>query len=136
MFVHETKIRVRYGETDQMGFVYYGNYAQYYEIGRVEAIRHLGIPYRSMEEKGILLPVLEVKAKYIAAATYDELLTVKSIINELPNRTITFNVEIYNERQKHIHSAEVRLIFLNAETKRPIKAPQALIDKLKNYIES
>src|SRR6056300_1254587 len=98
MYEFDYKIRVRYGETDQMGYVYYGNYALYYEVGRVEAIRSLGYTYRQMEEEGVLMPVKKMESSYLRPVFYDELLTVKTSIQNLPDRVIVFRAEIYNEK--------------------------------------
>ena len=100
MYSHTTKVRVRYAETDQMGYVYYGNYAQYYEIGRVEWIRSLGMSYRRLEEHGIMLPVVRVESKFIHPAKYDDELSIVSMVNKMPRRKIRFDVEILNGQAK------------------------------------
>jgi acyl-CoA thioester hydrolase len=119
MFVHETKIRVRYGETDQMGYMYYGNYAEFYEVGRVEMLRSLGMTYRSMEDAGIIMPVLELKCKYIKPALYDQEITVKVIIDQMPSLRIHFRYELYNEEQELINLGETTLAFIDAKRKKP-----------------
>jgi len=129
MYTQSTDIRVRYSETDQMGYVYYGNYAQYYEVGRVEALRALGVRYREMEESGVMMPVLEMKTKYIRPAKYDDLLTIKTTIKELPTTRISFHIEIHNGDQL-INIGEVTLVFVDMKTGRPVQAPQWIIDKL------
>src|ERR1041384_2936714 len=99
MFTATIQIRVRYGETDQMGYMYYGNYALYYEVGRVEALRTLGVSYKEMEEQGIMLPVAELHTKYLRPALYDDLVTVKTTLKELPaHHKIQFHSELYNEK--------------------------------------
>lgn len=133
MFSHVSNIRVRYGETDQMGFVYYGNYALYYEVGRVEAIRSLGITYKSLEEEGILMPVVRVEAKYIYPAVYDDLLTVTSHIDELPDRFITFRVVMQNEGSVTLHKAKVVLCFKDSKTGAAIRTPASIVQKLEPY---
>ena len=101
MFSHEVQVRVRYGETDQMGYLYYGNYAQYFEVGRVELIRSLGITYKELEEvHGIWLPVVSLEMRFVRPAYYDDLLTVRSELRELPDDHIVFHVEIKNEKGK------------------------------------
>lgn len=130
MFEHQTHIRVRYAETDQMGYVYYGNYATYYEVARVESLRSLGLSYKELEQQGVMMPVLENKSKYIAPATYDELLTVKTIIKEMPGVRIFFHYEIYNESDKLIHTGETVLVFVNKETGRPCEPPQIMTELL------
>lgn len=126
MFVHETKIRVRYGETDQMGIVYYGNYALYYETGRVEALRSLGMTYKEMEEDGVQMPVLEMHCRYLAPALYDELLTVKTMLREMPGARIVFDFELLNETAQLINRGRVTLAFISEKTKRPTRCPQKL----------
>lgn len=134
MYVHEFQKRVRYGETDQMGYVYYGHYAQYYEIGRAELIRSLGISYKDIETiHRIMLPVLEVKSRFKAPGLYDELLTIRTLLMELPSKMITFHSEIRNEQAKLIHKAEVKLFFIDMETNKRISAPEFLLDKLRPY---
>jgi acyl-CoA thioester hydrolase len=132
MYSHSTQIRVRYGETDQMGYLYYGNYAQYFEVGRVELIRSLGTTYKDMEEKhGIWLPVVSLEQKFVRPAYYDELLTVKTEIREIPKMFIVFHVTIYNEKNKIVNGGRVRLCFFDALAKKTISAPDFLTEKLK-----
>lgn len=130
MYLHSTQIRIRYGETDQMGYVYYGNYAQFFEIGRVEMLRSLGLSYRQMEEAGIMLPVVNFSVKYIKPARYDDLITIKTIISEIPGVKIKFDYEIYNESDLLLTKAHTELVFVKKEDMRPTKAPDALIKKL------
>jgi len=118
MYSHSTKIRVRYGETDQMGYMYYGNYAQYYEVGRVEMLRSLGMSYSSMEAEGIMMPVLELKCKYIKPALYDQEITVKTIIKELPGIRIYFEYELYNEKEELINLGSTTLVFVDMKKKQ------------------
>ena len=121
------------GKTDQMGFVYYGNYAVYFEVGRVEAMRHLGLSYKQLEQQGIMMPVLEHTSRYLQPATYDELLTLITAVKELPRARITFHYEIYNEADRLIHSGETQLVFLSAATMRPCRPPEALLALLRPY---
>lgn len=130
MFSAETKVRVRYGETDQMGYCYYGNYAQFFEIGRVETLRSLGMSYRKMEEDGIMLPVLDYSVKYIKPALYDDLLTIRTTIPEIPKARIRFEYEIYNEKNELLSKAETTLVFINKENMKPRSAPEDFIKKL------
>jgi acyl-CoA thioester hydrolase len=123
MYRSETTIRVRYGETDQMGYVYYGFYAMYYEVARVESLRKLGVTYKEIEAMGIIMPVLENRSKYIAPARYDEQLTVVATIRVKPSVKIGFEYEIYNERKELIHTGETILVFINKETNRPCRPP-------------
>ena len=136
VFKTEIKIRVRYGETDQMGYLYYGNYAQYYEVGRVEAIRSLGLSYTEMEERdGIWLPVVSLDMRFVRPIFYDEMVTVRSEVRELPDDHITFHVEIFNEKGKLAHGGRVRLCFFDSKQKKVVIAPQDLLDKLKPFFE-
>lgn len=133
MYTHETKIRVRYAETDKMGFVYYGNYATYFEVSRVEAMKALGISYKELEEDGIIMPVLELKTKYIRPAKYDDLLTVRLTVKELPSLRILFEYETFNEPGELLNKAETTLVFVSQETMKPVNPPIGLIDALKPY---
>lgn len=133
MYQFETKIRVRYSETDQMGFVYYGNYAMYYEVARVESLRALGISYSDMEKAGILLPVLENWSKYIRPARYDDLLTIKLSLKEIPNLRVTFEYEVFNEEKKLINLGSTTLVFLEKKSGKTIQAPDIILEVLKPY---
>lgn len=129
MYTDKTQIRVRYSETDRMGYVYYGHYAQYCEVGRVEALRNLGISYRSMEEDGIMLPVASYSIQYKKPAVYDDLLTVETSITALPSAKIHFSYTIFRGDELLI-IAETTLVFVAAETMRPVRCPEPLLDKL------
>lgn len=122
--------RVRYGETDQMGVVYYGNYAQYLEIGRVEWLRSLGFSYKSMEESGIMLPVISLQIDFKKPATYDEQITVITKLKKLPSVKIEFDFEIWNEQDQLLISANTVLVFMDMKTKRPIKCPDYILDRI------
>lgn len=122
--------RVRYAETDQMGVVYYGNYPQYFEIGRVEALRSLNLSYKKMEEQGIILPVLKLEVKYLAPATYDDLLEIRTEIREMPSTRITFHHEIRNQEGKLLTLGMVQLVFVDRKRNRPCAAPQYFLDKI------
>ncbi len=135
MFQHTSQIRVRYGETDQMGYVYYGNYALYYEVGRVEAIRALGLTYRALEEQGIMMPVVRVEAKYIQPARYDDLLTITSTIAEMPHRFIAFDVVIRRD-EVILHKARVTLCFRDAQSGRRVNTPDSITSRLLPYFQS
>lgn len=126
MLTEEINVRVRYAETDQMGYVYYGNYATYYEVARVETLRNLGFSYKLMEEEGFMMPVVENKSKYIRPARYDDLLTVKVFVENMPLKTITFKYEIYNERKKLINLGETILAFVNMKNGRACEAPESI----------
>jgi len=135
MFSHETRIRVRYGETDQMGYMYYGNYAEFYEVARVESLRSLGMSYRSMEEQGIMMPVLEMKAKFYKPALYDAELRIKTIIEQMPGVRIHFKYYFYNENDDLIHEAETTLVFINMQKNRPCLPPAGFTEKMKVFFE-
>ncbi len=135
MFSHETKIRVRYAETDQMGYVYYGHYPTYYEVGRVEAFRFLGFPYRELEEKGMMMPVFDLYTRYIQPARYDDLLTIQVSIKELPAARIIFEYEIRNELQTLLNTGKTTLVFIEKETQKLRRCPAELLDLLKPYFE-
>ncbi len=128
MYSHETQIRVRYADTDQMGYVYYANYAAYYEVARVESFRALGYSYKALEEKGVMMPVLDLQSKFHLPAKYDDLLSVKAIIPEMPRARIRFEYEIKNENQDLLNTGETTLVFINMETGRPTRTPQVMID--------
>ena len=133
MYRHETQVRVRYADTDQMGYVYYGNYAAYYEIARVESLRALGVSYKSIEEAGVMMPVLENHSKYLAPALYDENLTIHTIIKSLPGVRVKFDYEIYNESDKLIHVGETTLVFVDRVSKRPCLPPKVMMEVLSPF---
>ena len=130
MYKHQTKIRIRYGETDQMGFVYYGNYAQFLEIGRVETLRSLGFSYKSLEDQGILLPVADLQIRYLKPALYDDLITIRTKIVTIPTVKIEFTYEIFNEKNDLLTTASTTLVFVKKETMRPTHPPTYLVKKL------
>ena len=133
MFTFQTSLRVRYAETDKMGYVYYGNYATYFEVARVEALRSLGINYKEMEDKGVMLPVLSYSTKFFKPAFYDEELTIKLFIKEMPKARIHFHFETYNESSVKVNEAEVVLVFVDMAKNKPCSAPQELITQLKPF---
>ena len=126
----EIKIRIRYGETDQMGVVHHGNYAQYLEMGRIEWLRKLGISYKKMEEEGIMLPVLSLSLNFKQSAYYDDLINVKTQLKKLPSARIEFDYEITNEQGEILTLANTVLVFMNMSTNKPIRCPEYLLDKL------
>jgi acyl-CoA thioester hydrolase len=133
MYTSEIHVRVRYAETDQMGYVYYGNYAMYYEVGRVESLRKLGISYKELEEMGVMMPVLENHSKFIAPARYDDLLRIVTTIREKPGVRIKFEYEIFNEENKLINRGETLLVFIDKQTNRPCRPPHAMEAVLEPY---
>jgi acyl-CoA thioester hydrolase len=135
MYQSETTVRVRYGETDQMAYVYYGFYAMYYEVARVESLRQLGMTYKEIEAMGIIMPVLENHSKFIAPARYDELLRIVTTIRERPGVRIKFEYDIYNEENKLIHHGETLLAFVDKKTNRPCRPPQAMAEVLEPFFK-
>ena len=133
MFLHEIQIRVRYSETDQMGYVYYGNYAQYFEVARVESLRSLGITYKAMEAEGVMLPVLSFSINYFKPAFYDDLLTVKVRIPVLPKARILFEYETYNEAGVLLNKAGTTLVFINKSNGKPCAAPADVLESMQHY---
>lgn len=137
MYTHEFQKRVRYGETDQMGYLYYGNYAAYYEIGRVEMLRSLGLTYKSMEEDlGILMPVMSLDMRFVRPGRYDELLTIETTLRALPEKTIVFHVRIFNEKKKLVNGGRVKLCFVDAKTNKTVAAPEFLLAALRPFFNS
>jgi acyl-CoA thioester hydrolase len=135
MYQSETSIRVRYGETDQMAYVYYGNYAMYYEVARVESLRRLGVTYKELEESGVMMPVLENHSKFLMAARYDELLRIVTIIRERPTVKIKFEYEIFNEQNKLINQGETLLAFVDRNTGRPCRPPEMMTKVLEPFFK-
>ena len=132
-FSHETTLRVRYGETDQMGYCYYGNYAQYFEVGRVEALRAIGMSYKSLEASGVMLPVSEFQVKYKAPAKYDDALTIKTQISESRGSRLIFDYTILNEENVLIAEASTTLVFVSKDHMKPIQAPDKFKELMKKY---
>ena len=125
-----TQLRVRYGETDQMGYCYYGNYAQYFEVGRVEAMRNIGMSYKDIENKGFMLPVSSFSVKYKAPALYDDLLRITTKIVSLDGVRLYFEYEVTNEENRLLATAETVLVFVKKETMRPVLPPDDFIKLL------
>ena len=133
MFIHQTTIRVRYAETDQMGFVYYGQYASYLEVGRVEALRTLGIRYSSLEESGILMPVTDLHIRFKKPARYDEMLLIETRIETLPQSRIVFHYSMYNEAMELLNTAETELVFIRSSDNKPMRVPSIIIEALSKF---
>jgi len=130
MIKNQTKIRVRYGETDQMGYVYYGNYAQFFEVGRVEWLRALGASYKGLEESGIMLPVIQLNINYMKPAKYDDLLTITTILTKKPLVKIEFDFEVHNENDELLTTGYTSLVFMDMKRNKPMKAPKYLLDQI------
>lgn len=136
VFSHSIELRTRYGETDQMGFVYYGRFADYLEVGRVEAIRSLGLSYKSLEDDHqVWMPVMSMQIRYIRPALYDQLLRIQTTIREIPQETITFYSEIKNDQEELICAATIKLCFLNSKDKSRVNCPDFLKHRLQDVIE-
>jgi acyl-CoA thioester hydrolase len=133
MIAHEIEVRVRYAETDRMGYVYYGNYATYFEVARVETLRHIGTSYKSLEDSGIMLPVLEYKSRFIKPAKYDDLLTIKTLIRNKPGIRIVFEYEVFNQEKILLSTAETTLVFVNSHTGKPCIAPDQVLKLMASY---
>ncbi len=133
MYQDEYKIRVRYSETDKMGYVYYGNYAAYLEVARVELLRELGMNYRKMEDAGVMLPVVDFHIAYKKPAYYDDLITVKTRINKKPTSKIIFEYEMFNEGGDLLNTAEVVLVFVDIKSGKPRKAPDYFLDRIEEF---
>ena len=133
MYVSETTIRVRYAETDRMGYVYYGNYTQYFEVGRIEALRQLGTSYKEMEDNGFMLPVYTCNLKYLKPAFYDDLLIIKTMIQKLPSAKIIFEYEIYNQQNELLTNGDTTVVFVDIITKKPCQAPLLFMEKIRKF---
>ena len=136
MIKTETTLRVRYGETDQMGFVYYGVYAQYYEVGRVEAMRSLGFSYREMEESGVLMPVINLTINYKKPALYDDEVRIVTTVKEMPGVRITFHYECFNQKNELLNTGAVTLVFIDKSKNKPMQPPQWFMDGFKKKFDA
>lgn len=123
-----TELRVRYSETDQMQYVHHSNYAKYFEIARIEWLREAGISYKKMEEQGIMLPVVNLLTEFKKPAKYDDVLTIKTAIKQIPTAKIIFTYEIYNQKDELLTTGESTLVFVNMKKNRPMKCPENILD--------
>ena len=134
MFTFKTQIRIHYALTDQMGIVYHGHYAQFYEIGRTEALRSLGLTYKEVEATGVIMPVTEIHSKFIRPAFYDDLITVITTVREMPlHHKIVFHSEIFNGENQLLNVGDVTLYFMDAKTMKRVEMPKMIKDKLTEY---
>jgi len=133
MIEHKVEIRVRYAETDQMAYVYYGNYASYFEVARVETFRLIGFSYKELEEAGVMMPVLEFYTKFLKPAKYDDLLTIKVVVKEKPGIRIKFDYEVYNSQNTLLTIADTTLVFVNSQTGKPCHLPDTFQAIVENY---
>tara|TARA_Y100000588_G_scaffold367830_1_gene435013 strand:+ start:703 stop:1098 length:396 start_codon:yes stop_codon:yes gene_type:complete len=128
---HISYVKVRYAETDQMGVVHHGKYAQYFEIARLDWLSALGISYKTMEENGVMLPVYELNTKFLKPAVFEDELEIEVQLKELPSVKITFEYLIYNQNKELLTKAFTTLVFMDSKTKKPIRCPQYILEKLK-----
>lgn len=134
MFTHDVAaLRVRYYDTDQMGIVYYGNYARFYEIGRVETLRHLGLNYKDLEAQGVMMPVYDLSSRFLRPARYDDLLTVRVTIPQLPRTRILFTYDVFDQAGQLLNTGTTTLVFVQMATGRPGVAPADLVEALKPF---
>ena len=134
MLVTETKIRVHYALTDQMGVVYHGHYAQFYEIGRTEAIRQVGYTYKDIESMGIIMPVVDIHSRFLRPAKYDDLLTVRTTLKEIPvHHKIVFHTEIFNEEEQLLNTGDITLYFIEKQSMKRCEMPEGLRKGLEKY---
>lgn len=135
MLVNETQLRVQYYETDQMGVVHHSNYIRYFEIGRTELMRSIGLCYNRLENSGTVMPITNVEVRYFYPAYYDDVISIKSFIKEIPKARIVFYYEIYNEQKKLLVEGSTTLAFVNKETGRPQRAPEKMIQTLSEHLK-
>ncbi len=133
MYTTDIEVRVRYSETDKMGYAYYGHYAAYFEVARVEALRKLGLSYKELEESGIMLPVLEYNVKFFKPAFYDDLIRIRTSIIEMPSVRLKFEFESYNSEQIQLNKANVTLVFIDMSKNKPCPPPDLFIEKMKTF---
>lgn len=134
MFEHRTTLRTRYSEVDRMGYVYYGNYAMYFEVGRVEAMRVLGISYAQLEDEGVMMPVIRYEIDYKKPAFYDEELIIVTRVSEVPRSRMTFEYETWNAKGELLNTAVTQLVFVDSATMKPVRAPHIIVDAAKQYL--
>ncbi|MCG8476646.1 MAG: acyl-CoA thioesterase [Cytophagales bacterium] len=135
MFTFETSVRVRYAETDQMGYVYYGNYSMYYEVARTDALRSLGLTYKELEAQGVMLPVLQLNCKYIRPGKYDDLLRIRVVMQEMPTKRIKFDYEVFREDDTLINIGSTTLVFVDMKTAKPTEAPDHVKELFMPFFE-
>lgn len=134
MFQFSTTLRIHYALTDQMGVVYHGNYAQFYEIGRTEALRSLGLTYKNIEAMGVIMPVIDMHMRFIRPAVYDDLIRIDIRVKELPlHHKIIFHGEIFNEKNELLNVGEVTLYFMDAKTMKRVDIPEEIVEKMREF---
>ncbi|MBQ5830435.1 MAG: acyl-CoA thioesterase [Alistipes sp.] len=134
MISYQTQVRVRYKDTDQMGIMHHSNYIVLYETARTEWLRDMGLTYAEIERRGVMSPIIEVQSRYHYPAFYDEVLTVKVMMDEMPSARLNIASEVYNEAGRLINTGRVTLGFMNAHTRRPCRAPEWFVEALEEYI--
>ena len=134
LVIYEHQFRVRYKDTDQMGIMHHSNYIVLYEMARTEWLRYMGLTYAEIERRGVMSPIIEVHSKYLYPAFYDEVLTVKVFMDEMPSARLVIGSEVYNEQGRLINKGSVTLGFMNAQTRRPCRAPEWFVAALEEYI--
>ncbi len=135
MLITETKINVRYAETDKMGVVYHGNYAMYYEVARTDALKQIGITYKKLEENGVMMPVIQLSSKFIKSAKYDDELTIICKMKTYSGVRVEIEYELYNEHKELINTGETTLVYVDMKTNKPTRCPNALAEKMKPFFE-
>lgn len=135
MYTFETSVRVRYAETDQMGYVYYGNYAAFYEVGRVELFRSLGFSYKALEDSGVMMPVLELHSRFLKPSRYDEEITIRTHLKEKPSIKIRFEYELFNQRGELLNTGSTTLVFVDMKRNKPCVAPSDFMERLAAYFD-
>lgn len=134
MFTFSTKLRIHYALTDQMGIVYHGNYAQFYEIGRTEALRSLGLTYKDIEAMGVIMPVIDMHLRFLRPAKYDDLIRIEITVKELPlHHKIVFHGEIFNEKDQLLNAGAVTLYFMDAKTMNRVNMPEEIVEKMREF---
>jgi len=137
MLKHVHQIRVRYGETDQMGYLYYGHYPAYYEVARAEMIREMGFTYRQLEDDlNVMMPVMSLNMRYVRPARYDELLTIETTVKKVPDAFMTFHHEVFNEKGELLNGGNVKLGFIHADSRESRTAPKKLVDIINSAVEA
>ncbi len=133
MIEDTTEIRIRYGETDRMGYVYYGNYPLFYEVGRTELMRKLGFPYKKLEDMGIMLPVKSLEVDYISPSYYDDLIQIKTTLSLLKGVKVEFRYELFDQKGRLLNKGKTTLVFVDYKTRKPIRVPEDLLEAVENY---
>jgi acyl-CoA thioester hydrolase len=134
MIVSKSKIRIRYDEVDKMGYVYHGNYAKYYHISRTDLLRKIGISEIELEKYNVLLPVTEMNIKYLKPVFYDDIITIQTSLQKIPTSRLVFYHEVSSNSGEIINRANSTVAFVDINTRKPMKAPQIIIDKIKSYL--